>query len=202
MPKYKIEIYSRGFEIGIGSITKEQYEYWEDRDEEDLGEALNQNIDYDSEEVPEEAQFKYHYNEYSDCAEAYGPDAHTSTLVIKEDDNEIFNDDLMTFFSEELGTEENAVGTESTYISDLAPGYYVYWEHGGKGLYFDAEFEAEKFDPKLLVFKTSCVEGNDVIVSVEYDGVEVENFGGDWWGKYADYSLHHVEEEELDEEEE
>lgn len=193
--KYKIEIYSRGFEIGIGSITKEQYEYWEDRDEEDLGEALNQNMDYDDEDVPENARFEYYYNEYCDCAEAYGPDAETSTLVISEDGEEIFSDELSLFLNEDTGTDENIVETKTTFISDLSPGYYLYWEHGGKGLYFDAEIELDKFDPKLLVFKTTLVEGNEVITSVEYDGKELENFGGDWWGKYADYSLHHVEEE-------
>jgi hypothetical protein len=192
MAKFTIEIYSRGFEVGIGAITKEQYDYWAER-EDDLGEALNQNIDYDDEDVPENARFEYFYNEYSSEAEAYGPDVDTSTLVIKLDEDEIFNDDFSAFFTEEADTLENISEVESTYIDDLEPGYYVYWEHGGKGLYFEGEFQADTFDAKLLTFKTTIVEGNEVITSVEYNGVEIENFGGDWWGKYADYSLHHIE---------
>lgn len=192
MQKFTIEIYSRGFEVGIGEITKEQYDYWSDR-EDDLGEALNQNIDYDDEDVPEDARFEYYYNEYSSEAEAYGPDADNSTLVIKIGEQEIFNDDLSVFFSEEAGTAENLSEVESTYIDDLEPGYYVYWEQGGKGLYFQGEFEADAFDAHLLTFKTTLVEGNEVITSVEYNGQDIENYGGDWWGKYADYSLHHIE---------
>jgi hypothetical protein len=193
MATYKIEIYSRGFEVGIGEITREQYEYWSDR-EEDLGEALNQNIYYDDENVPEDARFEYYYNEYSSEAEAYGPDADNSTLVIKLGEEELFNDELQSFFNEEQGTVENLSEVESTYIDDLKPGYYVYWEQGGKGLYFEGEIVTDKFDPKLLHFKTTIVEGNEVVTAVEYDGKDIENFGGDWWGKYADYSLHHIEE--------
>lgn len=193
MSKYTIEIYSRGYEVGIGKITKEQYEYWSER-EEDLGEALNQNIDYDSEEVPEDARFEWYYNDYSSEAEAYGPDANYSTLVIKEGETEIFNDETSAFLNEEDGTDGNMVCISGTFIDDLAPGYYVYWEQGGKGLYFQGEIETDKFDPKLLHFKMTEVENCEVITSVEYNGVEVENFGGDWWGKYADFTLHHIEE--------
>lgn len=193
MSNYTIEIYSRGYEVGIGEITKEQYEYWSDR-EEDLGDALQQNIDYESEEVPEDARFEWFYNDYSSEAEAYGADANYSTLVIKDGETEIFNDEISAFLNEEDGTDGNMECIESTFIDDLKPGYYVYWEQGGKGLYFHAEIEIEKFDPKLLTFKMTEVENCEVITSVEYNGVEVENFGGDWWGKYADFTLHHIEE--------
>lgn len=192
--KYGIEIYSRGYEVGIGKITKEQYEYWVER-EEDLGDALQQNIDYESEEVPEDARFEWFYNDYSSEAEAYGADANYSTLVIKEGENEIFNDEITTFINEEDGTENNMDYLSYTTIDDLKPGYYVYWEQGGKGLYFHGEIEAEKFDPKLLKFKVTEVENCEVITSVEYNGEDIENHGGDWWGKYGEFSLHHIEEQ-------
>jgi len=193
MAKYTIEIYSRGYEVGIGEITKEQYEYWSER-ESDLGEALNQNIDYESEKVPEDARFEWFYNDYSSEAEAYGADANYSTLVIKdEDENEIFNDEITAFINEDDGTENNMNYISYTDIDDLKPGYYVYWEVGGKGQYFHGEIEAEKFDPKLLTFKVTEVDGCEVITSVHYDVAEIDNYGGDWSGKYGDFSLHHIE---------
>lgn len=195
MNKYHIEIYSRGYEVGIGKITQAQYDYWIER-EDDLGDALQQNIDYESEEVPEDARFEWFYNDYSSEAEAYGADANYSTLVIKEGETEIFNDEITTFINEEDGTENNMDYISYTTIDDLAPGYYVYWEQGGKGLYFHGEIETEKFDPKLLKFKVTEVENCEVITSVEYDGADIENYGGEWWGKYSEFSLHHIEEPE------
>lgn len=201
MSKYIIEIFSRGYEVGIGKITKEQHEYWVER-EDDLGPALHQNIDYDAEEVPEDARFEWFYNDYSSEAEAYGADANYSTLIIKdEDENEIFNDEISVFINEDDGTENNMEYISYTAIDDLAPGYYVYWEIGGKGQYFHGEIELEKFDPKLLTFKVTEVENCEVITSVHYDGAEVDNYGGDWWGKYEEFGLYHIEEPEGTEEE-
>lgn len=202
MSKYTIEIYSRGYEVGIGKITKEQHEYWSDR-EDDLGPALHQNIDYDEEEVPEDARFEWFYNDYSSEAEAYGADANYSTLVIKdEDENEIFNDEISVFINEDDGTENNMDYISYTAIDDLEPGYYVYWEIGGKGQYFHGGIELEKFDPKLLTFKVTEVENCEVITSVHYDGAEIDNYGGDWWGKYEEFGLYHIEESEKETEEE
>jgi hypothetical protein len=193
MITYSIEIFSRGLEVGIGKISKEQYEFWSDRDEEELGNALNQNIDYDD-EYPESVRFNEYYNEYSDVACAAGPDADNSTLVIKdEEDNEVYNDELQSFFNEETGNNENFYEQNGIWQDDLEPGYYVYWVLGGKGTYFDGEIETEKFDPKKLVIKTDVVNGHEVVTVVEYDGREVDNSGGDWWGKWAEYSVFEIE---------
>lgn len=197
--KYQIEIYSRGYEVGIGKITQTQYDYWVER-ENDLGDALHQNIDYEAEEVPEDARFEWFYNDYSSEAEAYGADATYSTLVIKEGENEIFNDEITVFMNEEDGTQNNMEFISCTDIDDLKPGYYVYWEIGGKGCYFSSEFEAEKFDPILLTFKATEVNGCEVITSVYYDGKELDQFGGDWSGKYDTFELHHIEEYNEEEE--
>ena len=52
------------------AITKEQYDYWVERDEYELSEALNSNFDYESEETPKEAILdKEYYNEYSKQSE-------------------------------------------------------------------------------------------------------------------------------------
>lgn len=200
MRKFKIEIYSRGYEVGIGKITPEQYDYWIER-EDDLGNALQQNIDYDSEDVPENARFENFYNDYSSEAEAYGADATYSTIVIKEDDKEIFNGELSEWLSQGEGLEENIECVSSTFIDDLEPGHYVYWEIGGKGQYFEGEFEAEEFDPKLLTFKYTEVQNCEVLTSVHYSGAEIDNYGGNWWGKYDEFGLYHIEDSGQDEEE-
>ena len=51
-----------------------------------------------------------------------------------------------------------------------------------------AEFETDKFDPKKLKFYGSDVEGELSSDSVEYDGNELDNEGGDTTGKASGYS--------------
>lgn len=197
MKTIKIEIYSRGFEIGIDRITKEQYEFWSkvEDDESDLSlhDALNDSINWEESEVPESARFKQCYYDMTGIACAYGANAEYSTLVIKDGEEEIYNDELEAFFDEESGTEDNIEEVEYHSLMDLEPGYYLYWEQGGKGQYFEGEIEVEEFDPKLLTFEVITIEGNEVLSKVLYNNVEVDHNGGDWWGKYSDYSVHHIE---------
>lgn len=192
--EYKIEIFSRGVEAGIGNITEAQYKHWADMDDSDLGEALNQNYDYDENETPEDARFDYYYNDYSDVLCACGPELESSTLVITDANGvEVYNGDLSGFFNEEDETLDNVEEFSCTHLEDLGSGYYVYWAQGGKGTYFSGMFEAETFDPKLLKMKYESVEGMDIVNCVEYADQEVSDDGGDWWGKWADYRVHHVE---------
>ena len=55
---YRISLWGYGGEIAIGSLTKEQYEFWKDKDEADL---INHCTDYEDEDsgidIPEEAKF-------------------------------------------------------------------------------------------------------------------------------------------------
>ena len=54
-----------------------------------------------------------------------------------------------------------------------------------KGCFFDGVIETVgEFDPKKLkIYTTEFLNGEDTITSIEYDGVEVDNQGGDTNGK-------------------
>jgi hypothetical protein len=82
------------------------------------------------------------------------------------------------------------------YISDQDPGHYVYWAQGGKGIYYETEIElapGEVFDIDKLQFRTEDLENNSVIVTIMYGDQELENDGGSYSGKWADYSVHEVD---------
>jgi hypothetical protein len=192
MATYTIEIFSRGMEIGIGKISKEQYEFWSERDDEELSDALNENLEY-TDVYPESVRFTSQYYEYNDVACNCGADIENSNLTIKDEDgNEIYDGELQSFFNEETGNEENIFEENGIWENDLDPGYYVYWIQGGKGCYFEGEIECNTFDPKKLVVKSEVISGNEIVSTVEYDGQEVDNSGGDWWGKYADYRVFQI----------
>ena len=64
-------------------------------------------------------------------------------------------------------------------------GYVAQLYSSEKGCFFDGIIETVgEFDPKKLkIYTTEFLNGEDTITSVEYDGVEVDNQGGDTNGK-------------------
>lgn len=198
MSVYKIELRGRGTERGVGKITEAQYNYWVDEEREyDLAEALNENLDYDENNVPDEARFEFPYYECTDSIYKCGLDDDAWIEITDVSGNQIISAELSTYFNEIFGEDEFYDHWEETseyYIDcDCEPGYYVFWQQGGKGTYFEFEVETDNFNPKLLKVETVDFEGNSMIVKMLYDGVELDNHGGDWWGKWSDYSVHKVE---------
>lgn len=193
--KYTIEIYSRGYDVGIGTITKEQYEYWIDR-EEYLDDALNQNFDYEEDETPVECQFDEYYNEYSDIVYAWGPDMDYHEMIIKDENgNTVYEGNAYDLINEHDEDHEVMYEGEEYFMSVQKPGYYVQWCQGGKGCYFEGEFEADEFDPKKLKFFNSETDYGDVLTKVFYDNEELDNSAGDYDIKSFEASLYEIGEE-------
>lgn len=198
MAQYKIELSGRGADRGIGKITEAQYNYWADEDkEDDLPEALTGNYDYDENETPEECRLLEYY-EYEDVGFWSGPEDDCCWITLTDENgNEIVNEELAAFADELHGDDEDFEFFQETsefYMNyDLESGYYVYWAQGGKGTYFEGYVDVDTFDQKLLNVETIDFEGDSIILKVMYDGEEVENVGGNWWGKWSDFSLHKVE---------
>ena len=63
--------------------------------------------------------------------------------------------------------------------------YILQFYSSEKGCFFDGIIETVgNFDPKKLkVVVTEYPNGEDVVTSIEYDGVEIDNNGGDTNGK-------------------
>jgi hypothetical protein len=198
MPKFRIQLSGRGTERAVGKITEAQYEYWSDEEREyDLAEALTENFDYDENQTPDEARFPYPYFEYSDVKYVCGLDDDAFITITNEQGEEIVSEELSGYIQNIFGEDDwfdHWEETEEFYLDyDCEPGYYVSWAQGGKGTYFDFDLEVEEFDPKLLKIETIDYMGNSMIVNVLYDNTALENDGGDWWGKWSDYSVHKIE---------
>jgi hypothetical protein len=74
--------------------------------------------------------------------------------------------------------------------------YVVQFYSSEKGQFFDGAITTYgEFDPKKLkVVFTEYPNGEDIVTSIEYDGVEVDNMGGDTNGKgYSAYLWSNVE---------
>ena len=202
--EYTIRIWGRTREIGVGTISKEQYEHWSDSDhEDDLSDALNESYDYDENETPENARFNHAYYEYQDVKSFWGFDEDDTHMTITNSDNEeIYDGTLEDFiyqahgdrFSRWEATEEE----EELYPEHLGQGYFVMWTQGGKGscIQTSIDTEGQEFDPRKFGYKTWDVQGSSVVNRLMYDGYELEDEGMDshkdnWRGQWSEFSVHH-----------
>jgi len=203
---YTIRIWGRTREIGVGTISKEQYEHWSDSDHEpDLSDALNGSYDYEENETPENARFVHEYYEYQDVKSFWGFDEDDTHMTITNSENEeIYSGTLEDFIYEAHGNDfsrwDATEEEEELYPEHLDKGYFVMWTQGGKGscIQTSIDTEGEEFDPRKLGYKTWDIQGSSVVHRLMYDGYELEDEGMDsdkdnWRGQWSEFSVHHNE---------
>jgi hypothetical protein len=204
--EYTIRIWGRTREIGVGTISKEQYEHWsDDEHEDDLSDALNESYDYDENETPENARFNHAYYEYQDVKSFWGFDEDDTHMTITNDNGEeIYEGTLEDFIYEAHGDRasrwEATEEEEELYPEHLGTGYFVMWTQGGKGSCIQTTIDTigQEFDPRKLSYKTWDVQGSSIVHRLSYDGGELEDEGMDsgkdnWRGQWSEFSVHHNE---------
>ena len=203
--EYTIRIWGRTREIGVGTITKEQYDHWNQEDMEDnLSDAMNENYDYDENETPEAARFEYPYYEYNNVTSFWGFDEDMVMTIENESGEEIFNGDLSGFVNgahgETQGAWEASEEVEELYPDYLGKGYFVMWTQGGKGSCMKATIVTgdQEFDPRKLKYTTWDINGASCVNSISYDDVELEDEGMDsdrdnWRGQWSEFNIYHNE---------
>lgn len=170
--------------------------------------AEDDDLDFDTlTEVPEFAQFlKVPGEDYSASwyesptgfTHQWGVDYNNANLTVEEVDGDDYNS---SFISELVGGEElssylSQVEEENNYEIELTemgvdeygenePSYVAQMWSAEKGTFFEGIIETHgDFDPKKLkVYTSEYLNGDDTVTSIEYDGVEVDNGGGDTTGK-------------------
>ena len=198
---YTIRIWGRTREIGVSKIKKAQYDYWSDEDhEDDLGDALNENYDYEDNNTPKAAQFEFPYYEYQDKISFWGFDQDDTHMTIENSEGEtIYEGDLESFFDDAHGEEDSrwecTEEQEELYPDYFGKGYWLYWTQGGKGSCIQTSIEGV-FEPKKLKALNWDVEGSSIVTRLVYDGVELDDEGMDsehdnWRGQWSTFSVHH-----------
>jgi hypothetical protein len=202
--EYTIRVWGRTREIGVGTITKAQYDYWssDDRSYGELDDALNENYDYEEEGTPEDAQFTMPYYEYQDVKSIWGFDEDDTSMTIEnEKGEEIYNGDVASFIQDAHGydsitsydmTEE----TDEMYPQYLGKGTFVVWTQGGKGSCIQTTIvieEGQEFDPRKFGYKTNDIDGSTIITRLVYDNEELDDEGMDednWRGQWSEFNVY------------
>jgi hypothetical protein len=81
--------------------------------------------------------------------------------------------------------DDNELDVEMGYDETDEPAYVMQVYNSEKGTFFDGIIETVgSFDPKKLKFYTTEYwNGDDTVESIEYDGLDIDNNGGDTNGK-------------------
>ena len=202
--QYTIRIWGRTREIGVGKITKQQYEYWSHEDHnDDLSDAMNESYDYDENNTPKKARFDSAYYEYQDVHSFWGFDEDDTHMTITDESGEeIYDGTLDGFISEAHGDNDSrwdaTEEVEELYPHYLGKGYFVVWTQGGKGscIQTTIDTEGEEFDPRKLKYTTWDIEGSSCFNRLKYDDVELDDYGMDsehdnWRGQWSQFDVYH-----------
>lgn len=179
--KVTLTLQGYGGESYAGRVDRKIYDYFK-ANKYDMEEYAG---DYDGnwyDRVPEDMQPFSPGNGY-DCDDLWhASGAELSNLnsitVTDENGNDIWDYNLGLDELEDAGvTVSESGGTE---LDELEEGTVVYWGgQGEKGCFFDAEFTlTQPFDPKKLTIYYENCDGWWLINSIEYDGEELDGYGG------------------------
>jgi len=170
-------------------------------------------FDFDNlEELPEEMQFlKVPGEDYSSSwyesptgfTHQWGVDYNNANLTIEEVDSEdymakhiadVVDGESLSEYINKL-EEENNYELELTEMGvdegeDTQGDYVAQMWSAEKGTFFEGVIKTfGDFDPKKLkIYTSEYLNGDDTVQNIEYDGVEIDNAGGDTNGK--GYSFH------------
>jgi len=202
--EYTIRIWGRTREIGVGKISKQQYEHWSHEDHnDDLSDAMNESYDYDENDTPKKARFDSAYYEYQDVHSFWGFDEDDTHMTITDESGEeIYDGTLDGFISEAHGDNDSrwdaTEEVEELYPHYLGKGYFVVWTQGGKGscIQTTIDTEGEEFDPRKLKYTTWDIEGSSCVNRLKYDDVELDDYGMDsehdnWRGQWSQFDVYH-----------
>lgn len=175
-------------------------------------EAENGEFEFEEiETVPDEADFmkdadgdyRPWYESPNEFEHQYGVDFSSARLTIEEVENEEYNSSVIDTVvdGEELNVWTDAIQSEDNYETEIVEmgvsegedtqgDYICQFYSSEKGTFFDGIFTTiGPFDPKKIKFYTEeFLNGDDTVLSITYNGEEIENQGGDTNGK--GYSAH------------
>ena len=185
---FRLNFSRYGGEVAMGTITKDQYEYWSDNDG---FEEYMVAVDYDpvdaNKEIPKRAQFDQPFYEYSNICHLSGPEWDDSQTVyieeidkngkpIEDDDGNFVQDiqydfgDLKSLGAEIICSEEHHTGSKSCENE-----YYVFGQYFNKGGWHTPDIiktGPDGIEIDKLKIRYVNADGFKVFNDIEYDGEE------------------------------
>jgi hypothetical protein len=108
--------------------------------------------------------------------------------ILDENENIVYERELSSLD----GCDVQLSTIEEVWIDEKDPGTVVFYGYtSDKGTFFEANIELRQpFDPEKLLIQISDFDSNEIVVGAEYDGEELDNYGGDTNGKGSEYAFY------------
>ena len=199
---FRLNFSRYGGEVAMGTITKDQWEYWSDNDgfEEYMGQ-VDFDADQANKEIPKRAQFDQPFYEYGNICHLSGPEwADGQTMYIEELDKDGQSmeagdggyvqdiqhefEDLESLGAEVVCEEEHHAGSKSCENE-----YYVFGQYFNKGGWHTPDIiktGPDGIEMDKLKIRYTNADGFKVFYEIEYDG-EVYYLEEDSTGKSSSF---------------
>lgn len=197
---YKISLWGYGGEYVMGAVDRKIYDYFRQR-RLDLSE-YSWDSDYaDRENIPEDMQPFYpgQWHDCDDMGHCWGVDRGAGTLQVEDENGDVVYtkslDDISGMGVDEENPENSEpewLGGDEIWIDMKDPGTVVFiGTSSEKGTFFEGEIPLTvPFNPGKISLTYDEIDGNEIIIGVQYDGEDIDNWGGDTSGKGSDQAFY------------
>ena len=191
---YKISMWGYGGEKVMGTVSREVWDYCLENsvdlseiawgDEETVQDEMNLDIDM----LPFPPGSWY---ECDDMAHTNGVSRSAGTLQIEDENGNVVYERRIEDLSGSADDEPEFSCNDEAWVGSKPAGTVVFvGSSNEKGTFFEGEIELKMpFDITKLVLGYDEVDGEELINSVEYDGEDIDNFGGSTYGKSSDFTM-------------
>jgi len=194
---YKIRLWGYGGEYVMGEVDRKVYDYFKAR-RLDVSEFAWDSEYADDNNIPEEMQPFYPGN-WHDCdgmGHCWGVDRSAGTVQVDDENGDTVYekslDDVTGFGEDDENPDPEWSCGEEIWIDMKPAGSVVFLGVSSeKGTFFEGDIELKTpFNPGKLSLNYDEIDGNEIITGVTYDGVEVDNWGGDTSGKSTEFGFY------------
>ena len=174
---YTIKIYGGGYEIGLGSLSADQYNYWCENDTELVPHILKES------DAPRYAELGDPIERYSDVRHLVGVPAGDDTWIeVGDGESLIFGGSYLQYLEEYGAGDADGKGLTRS-LDEIVLTYdfggerkrCIFWEKQGRGVFYECQVVADNFSGDRLGFDITDVDGRHrLITGVHYGGSKLE----------------------------
>ena len=190
---YKISMWGYGGEKVMGTVDRKIYDYFKHR-RLDLSDYAWDSDYADEHEIPEDMQPfpPGSWYECDDMAHAHGVSRNAGTLQIEDENGEVIYERSLEDISGGDDNEPEWSCNDEVWIDEKPAGTIVFIGNSNeKGTFFEADLPLTMpFDITKLTLNYDEIDGEELVNGVEYDGEDIDNWGGNTDGKSSDFGMY------------
>jgi len=190
---YKISMWGYGGEKVMGTVDRKIYDYFKQR-RLDLSDFAWDSDYADENEIPED-MWPFPPGSWYECdnmAHAHGVSRNAGTLQIEDENGDVVYERSLEDCDGGSDDSPELSCNDEVWIDEKPAGTVVFIGNSNeKGTFFEADLPlTTPFDITKLTLNYDEIDGEELVNSVEYDGEDIDNWGGNTDGKSSDFGMY------------